>query len=105
MKTTSFKLQQGRSNLINLIRNNFFTGKYEHLKKLLLDCLLGLDHLASHKLHHLDLKPENILKMGNCYLLTDFGSIKKRKNFFNISKAKGYSFKIFNYFLGCKLWD
>ena len=59
----------------DMVKDNYFINNLERLKQLLLDSLLGLDHLAQYKLHHLDVKPANILKFQNFYMLTDFGSM------------------------------
>ncbi len=45
-----------------MVKENYFVNNLERLKHLLLDSLLGLDHLRQYKLHHLDIKPANILK-------------------------------------------
>lgn len=62
------EIEKGDSDLSGITEENEMTRK-----KILVDVLLGLEHLHQNGIAHLDLKENNIIRKGNAYKICDFG--------------------------------
>src|SRR5690606_10794914 len=62
------EIEKGDSDLSRITEENEMIRK-----KILVDVLLGLEHLHQNGIAHLDLKGNNIIRKGNTYKICDFG--------------------------------